>query len=113
MHYEPSFQRFEATGADGVTRIAEFLKAGFLTRGDRPELYFFRVAGEEVVVGISGSALKRFEQERRCLTREEKIDIAGLILRQQIEAGNALDSENLFVRDAEIQRLTSQLRIPS
>ena len=58
-----------------------------MTVGDRPELYFFAVSGEEVVVAISGSALKKFEETRRRLSREEKIDIAGLMLKRAMEAG--------------------------
>ena len=60
MSYESRFERFEAAGPDGEQRAVEFRRAGFLTAGDRPELYFFRVAGDEVVVGISGSALEAF-----------------------------------------------------
>src|SRR4051812_23870292 len=112
MQYESAYEKFAVTGPDGKSRSAEFVRAGFLTRGDRPELYFFRVGDEEVVVGISGDALKHFEHGRRCLSREEKIDIAGSLLQQQIEAGKTLDSENLFVRDAELARIASQLNIP-
>jgi len=59
--YEPKYERFEATAPDGTVLGVEFVRAGFLTAGDRPELYFFRVAGKEVVVGISGDSLRRFE----------------------------------------------------
>ena len=72
MKYEPRFEWFECRGPDGTHRVAQFVRAGFLTAGDNPELYFFRVAGGEVAVGISGSALRRFEQGRRRLNREEK-----------------------------------------
>jgi hypothetical protein len=75
-----------------------------------PELYFFDVAGQETVVGVSGSALKRFESRRR-LSREEKIDLVGLWLKVQIEAGAALDSKNLFLRDEELARMASSLSI--
>src|SRR5579862_2804511 len=102
MNYESRFERFEAAGPDGEIRAVEFRRAGFLTAGDRPELYFFRVAGGEVVVGISGSALQRFEHGRRRLSREEKIDIAGLWLKQQIVAGTAWDSDKLLVRHREL-----------
>ena len=110
MKYEPRFERFEVLGPDGQLRAVEFRRAGFLTSGDTPELLFFRVAGEEVVVGISGSALKRFEQGRR-LSREEKIDLAGLWLKRQIEAGVALDSQNLFLRDEELAGMAGDLSI--
>jgi len=110
MKYEPRFERFEVMGPDGQLRAVEFRRAGFLTVGDTPELYFFQVAGEEVVVGVSGGALKRFEQGRR-LSREEKIDLAGLWLKRQIEAGVALDSQNLFLRDEELAGMAGDLSI--
>jgi len=111
MKYEPRFERFEVKGADGRQLPVEFRRAAFLTLGDTPELYFFGMAGEEVVVGISGSALKRLEQGRRRLTREEKIDLAGLWLKRQIEAGVALDSQNLFLRDEELAGMAGDLSI--
>jgi len=113
MKYESRFERFEATGPDGKQRAVEFTRAGFLTVGDRPELYFFRVAGDEVVVGISGTALRGFEQGRRCLSREEKIDVAGLWLKRQIAVGASCDSHNLFVRDGELAALAGELRFPA
>jgi hypothetical protein len=110
--YEPSWERFEARAPDGKPLRVEFIRAGFLTAGDQPELYFFRVAGEQVVVGISGSALRRFEEGRR-LSREEKTDLAGLMLKRQIEAGAALDSQNLFLRDGDLAKLAGELGIPA
>jgi hypothetical protein len=110
MVYDPRYERFEVGVPDGRKLLAEFRRAGFLTVGDTPELYFFDVAGEETVVGISGSALKRFEQGRR-LSREEKIDLAGFWLKRQIEAGAALDSHNLFLRDAELTETAGKLNI--
>ncbi len=111
MKYEPRFERFEVPGPGGQLRVVEFRRAGFLTLGDSPELYFFQVAGEEVVVGISGSALKRFEQGRRRLSREEKVDLAGLWLKRQMQAGLALDSQNLFLRDEELAGMAGDLSI--
>ena len=110
MMYQPRFERFEVRGQDGRESIAEFLRAGTLTAGDRPELYFFRMAGEELAVGISGSALERFQRGRR-LSREEKIDIAGLMLRRQFESGVDLDSQNLFIRDEMLADLAKELGI--
>jgi hypothetical protein len=112
MNYESRFERFEAAGPDGVHCAVAFARAGVLTAGDRPELYFFRLAGEEIAVGISGSALQRFEQGRRRLSREEKIDIAGLRLKKQIVAGAACDSSTLFIRDQELAELTGELGFP-
>lgn len=124
MRYEPLFERFEATAPGGARVSAEFLRAGFLTVGDRPELYFFRVAPvgsepqdlvpegpEDVAVGVSGDALKRFGNGRRSLSREEKIDLAGLMLKRTIEAGRSLDSNNLLIRDLELASLAGELGI--
>jgi len=69
----------------------EFVREGFLAQGDRPELFFFRVNGEETVVGVSDASLAWFERGRRCLTREQKIDAAGRWLKRQIAAGMPLD----------------------
>ena len=113
MNYESRFERFEAVGLDGQVRTVEFRRAGFLTAGDRPELHFFAVGGEDVVLAISGSALKKFEGTRRRLSREEKIDIAGLMLKRAIEAGKALDSQHLLIRDDSLTRLAGELGIPA
>jgi hypothetical protein len=121
MKYEPLWERFEAIAPEGERCAVQFLRAGFLTLGDRPELYFFRVtraadapesASEEVAVGLSGDALKRFGKTRRSLSREEKIDLAGLLLKKNIEAGKALDSSNLFIRDDELAALAGELGVP-
>jgi hypothetical protein len=121
MTYEPIWERFEAIAPDGARLAVQFLRAGFLTLGDRPELYFFRVvtpradasenSAEEVAVGLSGDALKRFQDHRRRLSREEKIDLAALLLKKSIEAGKALDSNNLFIRDEALAALAAELRI--
>jgi len=122
MAYEPLWERFEATAPSGVRLAVQFLRAGFLTLGDRPELYFFRLtppadrpeaATQEIVVGLSGDALRRFQHHRRRgLSREEKIDVAGLLLKKSIEAGTALDSNNLLIRDEALAALAAELRIP-
>jgi hypothetical protein len=124
MRYEPLFERFEAAAPDGRRLSAQFVRAGFLTLGDRPELYFFRLtpvgddpqtasqASEDVAVGLSGDALKRFTGERRSLSREEKIDLTALMLKKNIEAGKSLDSNNLFIRDRELAALAGELGIP-
>jgi hypothetical protein len=110
MPYESLYERFDATGPQGENYRVEFVRSGFLTQGDRPELFFFRVhAEEEAVVGISGASLARFEQKRSRLTREEKIDVAGRWLKRQIEAGMPLDSRNLYIRDHELANLASEL----
>jgi hypothetical protein len=53
--------------------------------------------------------MKRFEHGRRRLSREEKIDITGLMLKQQVEAGRALDSRNLLIGDEKLKELASGL----
>jgi hypothetical protein len=120
VNYEPLYERFTAAGPDGSTAEIAFLKSGFLAMGDRPELFFFRAAGgradagpREIVVGISGDALRRFEQVRpRRLSREEKIDVAGRWLKRQWETGAALDSAHLLIRDDELQRMAAELGLP-
>ena len=109
MTYEPIYEQFAVVGSDGQHRQVEFVRSGFLAQGDRPELFFFRVSGEEAVVGISGGSLVRFERGRRCLTREEKIDVAGGWLKRQIEAGAPLDSRSLYIQDDELANLASKL----
>ena len=109
-------------GPDGNRLEVHFLRSGFLAQGDRPELFFFRVTGagcacsppegsEEAVVGISGSSLARFERGRNCLSREQKIDVAGRWLTQQIEAGAVLDSRSLYIQDDELANLASELHL--
>jgi len=95
--------------SDGQRWPVEFKKAGFLALGDQPELYFFEVAGAEAIVGISCDALRRFQQGRRYLSREEKIDLAGLLLKRRIEAGTPLASEYLLIRDENLAALASDL----
>jgi hypothetical protein len=109
MTYEPLYQRFSTQGARGKSFEVEFIRSGFLAQGDQPELFFFRVNAEEVVVGISGSSLARFEQGRNRLTREQKIDVTGLWLKRQMEAGMPLDSRYLYIRDDELAYLGSEL----
>lgn len=113
MPYEPVYERFEAIGPDGERQTVEFKKAGFLAMGDQPEVYFFRVGNEDAIVGISGHSLRRFQHARRYLSREEKIDLAGLLLKRCIEAGMPLVSENLLIGDAELARLAGELDLLS
>ena len=109
MTYEPIYERFEVVGPDGNRREINFVRAGVLTRGDRPELFFFRVNGEEAVVGISGLSLARFERGRDRLSREQKIDVTGLWLKRQMQAGLYLDSRSLYIQDDELANLASEL----
>jgi hypothetical protein len=109
MTYEPRYERFEVLGSDGSRLGVEFIRSGFLAQGDRPELFFFRVNGEETVVGISGASLARFEHGRRRLSREQKIDVAGRWLKRQMEAGTPLNSGSLYIRDDELANLANEL----
>ena len=109
MTFEPIYERFEVVGPDGNHLEVNFVRAGFLTQGDRPELFFFRVNGEETVVGISGVSLARFERGRSRLSREQKIDVTGRWLKRQIEAGLQLDSRSLYIQDDELANLASEL----
>ena len=109
MAYEPAYEQFAVVGRDARRRAVEFKKAGFLAVGDQPELYFFSVDGEEVVVGLSGAALRELQRRWRYLAREEKIDLAGLFLKRQIEAGKPLVAENLYIREQELEGLVSAL----
>jgi hypothetical protein len=110
VNYEPLYERFTAVGPTGSACEVQFLKSGFLTMGDKPELFFFRAGGDELVVGISGDALRRFERGRpHRLSREEKIDVTGLWLKRQCEAGAPLDSAHLLIRDDELERLAGEL----
>ena len=82
MTYEPIYERFEVLGPDGKRSAVQFIRAGVMAEGDRPELFFFRVNGEETVVGISGLSLARFERGRSRLSREQKIDVTGRWLKR-------------------------------
>jgi hypothetical protein len=109
MIYESIYGRFEAVGPDGSHFAVDFIRAGFLAQGDRPELFFFRVNGEGTAVGVSGASLARFERGRRRLTREQKVDVAGRWLKRQIEAGLPLDSRSLYIQDDELAYLANEL----
>jgi hypothetical protein len=109
MVYESNYERFEVVGPDGSRKSVDFVRAGFLAQGDRPELFFFRVNGEETTVGVSGASLARFERGRSRLTREQKVDVAGRWLKRQIEAGLPLDSRSLYIQDDELAYLANEL----
>ena len=122
MTSEPNYERFEVVGPDGNRLEVQFVRAGFLAQGDRPELFFFRIrgagcissppeGGEETVVGISGSSLARFECGRSRLSREQKIDVTGRWLERQIKTGAVLDSRSLYIQDDELANLASELNL--
>ena len=109
MTYEPLYERFEVSGSGGTRLRVKFIRSGFLAQGDRPELFFFQINGEEEVVGISGASLARFEHGRRRLSREQKIDLAGRWLQRQMEAGKPLNSGSLYIQDDELANLAIEL----
>lgn len=109
MVYESRYEKFVAVAPGGQARSISFEKAGRLAAGDQPELYFFNVAGNSVVVGISGAALERWQRSTRYLSREEKIDVAGLCVKQQVESGQPVDSEHLYIREPELDSLLRAL----
>jgi hypothetical protein len=109
MAYEPLFEKFEVTNGRGQVRAVAFKKAGRLAAGDQPELYFFEVDGRPVVVGISGEALERWQHSHWFLSREEKIDVAGLWLKRGIEAGGTLVAEHLYLGELELGEMIRTL----
>ena len=109
MAYEPVYEQFVAQAPGGALRRVEFRKAGILTAGDRPEVYFFDVDGREVMVAISGGALEELQRGWRYLSREEKVDITGRLLRTQIEAGAPLTAANLFLDGERLRQLIAEL----
>jgi hypothetical protein len=109
--YESVYEKFEAIGQDGTLRAVAFKKAGVLASGDRPELYFFECDARTVIVCISGGALAGWQGGNRYLSREEKIDVAGLFLKRKIEAGTQLVPEDLRIERGELESLVHELGI--
>ena len=111
MAYESVLEKFEAIGQDGAARAVAFKKAGVLASGDQPELYFFDVDTRKVIVCVPGEALAGWQGENRYLSREEKIDVAGLFLKRKIEAGTELKPEDLRIERSEYESLVHALGI--
>ena len=111
MAYATAFETFEATGRDGQSRKFSFKKAGFLAAGDQPELYFFEGSARPIAVCISGEALAAWQRAHRYLSREEKIDVAGLFLKKRIEEGRELTAEELRIAGSELELLLQTLGI--
>ncbi|MFZ0037397.1 MAG: hypothetical protein WAK91_08255 [Candidatus Acidiferrales bacterium] len=112
MAYESAFETFEATGPDGQAKKYSFKKAGFLAAGDQPELYFFEGSARPIVICVSGEALMAWQRAHRYLSREEKIDVAGLFLKKRIELSGELTAENLRVDGSALEFLLQSLGIP-
>jgi len=111
VEYESRYEVFEATGQDGATRRVAFQKAGILAAGNQPELYFFEVNARLVVVGVSGEALASWQRSKRFLSREEKIDMAGLFVKHCMEQSREPVAEKLFIGPAELESLLAALGI--
>ncbi len=109
MPYQSAYEKFRVVGPEGHAREVAFKRAGSLVAGDHPELYFFEVDAQAVVVGVSGNALAQWQHARRYLTREEKIDVAGLWLKRRIVAGAELVPENLYLGKAELEETVRAL----
>jgi hypothetical protein len=109
--YESVLEKFEAMGQDGIARAVAFKKAGVLSSGDRPELYFFDLDARPVIVCVSGGALAGWQNANRYLSREEKIDVAGLFLKRKIEAGTELVPEDLRIERGKLESLLRELGI--
>jgi hypothetical protein len=109
--YESVYEKFEAIGQHGTARAVAFKKAGTLASGDQPELYFFELDARTVIVCISGGALAGWQGGNRYLSREEKIDVAGLFLKRKIEAGTQLVPEDLRIERGELESLVRELGI--
>jgi hypothetical protein len=109
MAYESLYEKYGVTDGRGQARSVAFKKAGRLAVGDEPELYFFDVDGQSVVVGVSGKALERWQRSHRYLSREEKIDIAGLWLKRGIVGGGTLVAEHLYLGDSELEEMIQTL----
>ena len=111
MAYDSVYENFEAIGKDGTPRRIAFKKAGTLASGDRPELYFFDVDAQPTIVCVSGDGLGGWQRANRYLSREEKIDVAGLFLKNKIESGTELLREDLKIERSELESLLQSLGI--
>jgi hypothetical protein len=111
--YNSRFEHFTAKPRSGKEQKVRFLKAGVLTAGDQPELYIFEVDGRQVVVALSGGALRAWQNSRRYLSREEKIDVAGCFLLRLLEAERPPAKEHFFIDEEELFRLIESLGFPA
>ncbi len=89
-----------------------FVRAVVFPTGDQMELYVFSDGKEILVVGISGSALGGLVHDmRRYPSREEKIDLAGLFLKEKIEARRPMDPQELTMRAEELRATARKLSL--
>ena len=82
-----------------------------LASGDQPELYFFEVDARPVIVCVGGAGLLGLQRGSRYLSREEKIDVAGLFLKRKIECGGELVPKDLRIEREELESLVRELGI--
>jgi hypothetical protein len=107
--YEARYEDFGVTAPNGQGSRVRFQKAGVLAAGDQPEIFLFEVDGCVVKVAISGEALRQFQQANRYLSREEKVDLAGLCLKMVIERGGEPVAGNLLITAGQLAQLAREL----
>ncbi len=74
------------------------------------ELFLFSDDKETLVVGVSGSGLDDLIREMsRHPSREEKIDLAGLFLKERMETGRPMIPEELTMRARELRETARKL----
>ena len=112
MAYESIYEDFEvARGSREPVRVV-FKKAGVLAGVDQPELYFFEVDDERAIVAVESGALGEWQKANRYLSREEKIDVAGLFLKRAIESSEVEAKDlKLMVAEAELEEMVASLEL--
>jgi len=108
--YRPQYEQFEIRVAGAGPGTVRFVRAVVFPAGDRMELFLFSDGKETLVVGVSGSGLDELIREmHRHPGREEKIDLAGLFLKERIEAGRPMAPEALTMRAGELRETARKL----
>lgn len=110
MAYESIYETFEVAHAGGNSLRVVFKKAGVLAGVDQPELYFFEVNGERAIVAVESGALGKWQKANRYLSREEKIDVAGMFLKRVLESIEVSAADlKLMVAEAELEEMVASL----
>jgi hypothetical protein len=111
--YESIYEDFEAVRADGIRIRVVFKKAGFLAGENQPELYFFEAGDKPALVAIESGALGKWQKGNRYFTREEKIDVAGLLLKRAVESGMEGGGKELtlMMGEAELEEMAAALEL--
>jgi hypothetical protein len=90
--------------------MIQFQRALVFPAGDRMELFLFSDGEELLVVGLSGSGLEELTVELGHVpSREEKVDLAGLFLKEKIDAGEPLVPEELTMRAGDLKQIARKL----